>query len=135
MADAVDPTLEKDVLELEAKLDTADFFALLGVEKNADAVAVKRAFYKLSRRFHPDRHFREPLGPLKPRLLKVFRALSKAHQTLTNPEQRAAYLEANPHLKPPPPPKVVATKHNKRMAWNMSELKLTPPGDGGTPKK
>jgi hypothetical protein len=135
MSEAVDPALEAEVRDFEARLETADHFSLLGVENGASALEVKRAFYQLSRRLHPDRHFRKPLGALKPRLLKVFRALSKAHQTLAHPEQREAYLNAHPGLKPPPPPSVVATKHNKRMSWNMADLKLGPPDATKKPDK
>ena len=130
MNDPVEPALELEVLELESKLATADYFSLLGVKKGATADEVKKSFYQLSRRLHPDRHFRRATPAFKARLLKVFRTLSKAHQTLTHPAQREAYLNAHPELKPPPPPKVIATKHNKRMTWNMNDLNLTPPGDG-----
>lgn len=133
MSDPVEPALELELLELEAKLATADCFTLLGVKKGASAAEVKKVFYQLSRRLHPDRHFRRATPALKARLLKVFRAVSKAHQTLTNPGLREAYLNAHPDLKPPPPPKVVETKHNKRMQWNMNDLKLTPPP--GEPEK
>jgi curved DNA-binding protein CbpA len=122
MSEAVDPALELEVLELETKLGSADLFTLLGVSKGADEAEVKAAFYKFSRRLHPDRHFRKPLGTLRPKLLKVFRALSKAHQTLTHPELREAYLTANPQLRKPGPPKVVATKHNKRFSMSAADV-------------
>jgi hypothetical protein len=113
----VNDELEKEVAGLEAKLDKVDHFTLLGVPPGADPNVVKSAFYKLSRRLHPDRHFREDLGALKPRLMKVFRALSVAHQTLTQPEAREAYLTANPHLR-----KVVVTKLNKRMDISAADI-------------
>jgi curved DNA-binding protein CbpA len=129
MSEQVDPALELELLDFESKLATADYFTLLGLKKGATADEVKKAFYQLSRRLHPDRHFRRAPAALKARLLKVFRVVSKAHQTLTNPGLREAYLNAHPELKPPPPPKVVSTKHNKRMSWNMNDLNLKPPGE------
>ena len=130
MADALDKALEAEVLALEAKLDTTDLFTLLGVPAGADASVVKSAFYKLSRRFHPDRHFRANLGTLKPRLLKVFRALSLAHQTLTTTESREAYLTANPNLR-----KVVETKLNKRMNISMADVQKALSGPPKPPQK
>jgi DnaJ-class molecular chaperone len=130
MANAADKALEAEVLALEAKLDKVDLFALLGLPPGADEAQVKSTFYKLSRRYHPDRHFRENLGPLKPKLLKVFRALSQAHQTLTNPELREAYLTANPHLR-----KVVVTKLNKRMNMSMADVQKALAGPPKPPQK
>jgi len=39
------------------RLDTLDYFELLGVPTTASAGEVKRAFYKESRAYHPDRFF------------------------------------------------------------------------------
>jgi hypothetical protein len=54
MSEAVDPALEAEVRDFEARLETADHFSLLGVEKGASALEVKRAFYQLSRRLHEE---------------------------------------------------------------------------------
>ena len=130
MGEAVDSALEAEVLALEAKLETVDLFTLLGVPPGADEAVVKATFYKLSRRLHPDRHFRKDLGPLKPKLLKVFRALSAAHQTLTNPKAREAYLAANPNLR-----KVVVTRLNKRVAISAADVAAALAGGPPKPQK
>jgi curved DNA-binding protein CbpA len=98
---ALDEALKAELLDLEAKLETGDAFALIGVPPDSDAATVKSAFYALSRRLHPDHFFRKELGSFRPRLEKVFRALSKAHQTLTDPTRREEYLDAHPQLRKP----------------------------------
>lgn len=118
---ALDPALVAQVQELDARLGTADLFTLLGVPLGAEPHVVKAAFFALSKRLHPDRYFRKELGPLRPQLERVFKALSTAHQTLTRPEKREAYLAANPGLRPAPPaPKRVPMK---RLQWKKEDLK------------
>lgn len=125
---ALDPALVAQVVELDEGLETVDLFTLLGLPAGAEPQVVKAAFFALSKKFHPDRYFRRDLGALRPKLERVFKALSKAHQTLTRPEKREAYLTANPGLRPAPPaPKRVPMK---RLQWNKADLKL--PVEGAT---
>ncbi len=119
----LDAALQAQLLELEKKLEIADHFTLLGVPPGAAPAVAKAAFFALSLKFHPDRHFRKNLGSFRPVLEKVFKALSKAHQTVTHPEKRETYLAAHPELRPPPP----APKREpmKRMTWKKQDLPLT----------
>lgn len=86
----LDEALKAQLLDLEAKVKSADHFTLLGVARGADAASVKAAFFQLSKKLHPDKYFRKNLGDFRPRLEAVFKALSRAHQTLTHPEKREA---------------------------------------------
>lgn len=89
----------REILELEAKLESASLFELLGVAPTASVEEIKTAFREASRKFHPDRYFGKKLGSYKGRLDRVFKGLIEAQQTLTDPARRAAYLEANPVLR------------------------------------
>ena len=113
----LDEGLKAQLLDLEEKMKSADLFTLLGVPICAEAAAVKKAFFELSKKLHPDKYFRKDLGEFRPKLETVFKALSKAHQTLTHPEKREAYLAANPRLKPEP-----VRSAGKRMQWNKDDL-------------
>ena len=115
--------LKAEILELEAKLETTDHFALLGLPPGTDAATAKAAYFKLSRRFHPDRYFRKNLGSFKLRIERIFKALSKAHQALTDPQKREAYLDAHPWLKPVQLP---ARKPMQRMTWQKKDIPLPP---------
>ena len=44
---------------------TLDHYALLGVARSADRKALKRAYFDLAARFHPDKYFRKKLGSYK----------------------------------------------------------------------
>ncbi len=129
---ALDDALKKELLELEAKLETADHFALLGLPPGAEPAEVKAAYFELCRRIHPDRYFRKNLGSFKARMEKVFKALSKAHQTLTDPEKREAYLSTHQWLKKPAGPRRVAAK---RVMLNKKDLELPLPTMGTAFKK
>lgn len=92
----IDVDTRRRILQLHRSLDRTDHYALLGVDRAADKKAIKRAYYDLAAKLHPDRYFRKNLGAFKARMEAVFGRLSLAHETLTSKEKRAdydAYLE------------------------------------------
>lgn len=91
----LDPDHQREIFTLHAKVDTADHYELLGVDRDADKKTIKRAYMKLAAQFHPDRFFRKNLGALKGKMEVCFGKLTVAHDVLTS-AQRAdydAYLE------------------------------------------
>jgi len=101
------PELEEDVeIDLErrrylfdayAQLDTISHYALLGVSRNADAKAIKNAYYRLAGLVHPDRYFGKRLGSYKPKMEAIFTQLSVAYDVLSSPDKRAEYDEDLDH--------------------------------------
>ncbi len=79
------------ILQLYRSLDRSDHYQLLGVDRTADKKTIKRAYYDLAAKLHPDRYFRKQLGSFKLRMETVFGRLSLAHETLTNKDKRAEY--------------------------------------------
>ena len=69
---------------------TQDFFWVLGVEPNATAAEVDRAYEALARSFHADRY---RLAPEEDRKAahEVFERLTEAHRTLRDGPRRRAY--------------------------------------------
>lgn len=100
----LEPARRKELEDLDQKLQGADHFTALGVPLGASPEVVKKAYYEASRRYHPDRFYGKKLGPYRARIDRIFRRLTEAHQVLTQPDRREAYLKENPHLKPAPPP-------------------------------
>ena len=111
----LDPERQREILELEARLE-GTHFEVLGVSAGASTEEVRNAFREASRRFHPDRYFGKNLGSFRPKLDRIFRRLVDANQTLTDPERRQAYLDANPFVRAavraasPPPPEAAAPR-------------------------
>lgn len=95
----IDDERQKEILAQEAKCESSNLFEVLGVSSGATTDDVRLAFRELSRKFHPDRFFGKQLGPFKGRLDKIFRKLVEANQTLSDPDKRRAYLEANPFVR------------------------------------
>jgi curved DNA-binding protein len=62
-----------------------DYYKILGVEKNADAEEIKKAYRKLALKYHPDRNPNNPAAEAK------FKSLSEAYAVLSDPEKRKQY--------------------------------------------
>lgn len=62
-----------------------DYYELLGVARGADDAAIKAAYRRMAKEFHPDRH-----GGCADREAK-FKAVSQAYDVLKDPQKRAAY--------------------------------------------
>lgn len=87
----LDPERKRYIDEAHAKLDRLTFYSLLGVPRNADAKAVKNAYYRLAGLVHPDRYFGKRLGDYKVKLEALFTEITAAHDTLSSPDKRADY--------------------------------------------
>ncbi len=61
-----------------------DLYALLGVARDADADAIKKAYRRLARQLHPD------VNP-DPETQEKFKEISRAYEVLSDPQKRAAY--------------------------------------------
>jgi curved DNA-binding protein CbpA len=79
------------VVRLYRSLGRADHYELLGVERDADRKALKRAYFELASKLHPDRYFRKKLGSFKLRMEAIFSRMTQAHDTLGNPQKRQEY--------------------------------------------
>ena len=62
-----------------------DFYATLGVPKNADAAAIKKAYRKLARELHPDHNPDDPAAEAR------FKEVGEAYAVLSDLEQRKQY--------------------------------------------
>ncbi|KAL2912598.1 secretory subunit [Polyrhizophydium stewartii] len=66
-----------------------DPYQILGVSESADEAVIKKAFKKLSLKFHPDKVAEADRGEAE----KKFVDISKAYKTLTDPETRKVFDE------------------------------------------
>jgi molecular chaperone DnaJ len=65
-----------------------DYYAALGVAKDADAAAIKRAYRKLARELHPDKNPDNAAAETR------FKEVSEAYDVLSDPKRRSEYDEA-----------------------------------------
>ncbi len=82
-------------------LGEQDHYQLLGIARSAEKQTIKAAYFELVSEFHPDKYFGKDLGELKPRLERVFKGLTDAHDTLTRAKRRREYDATLPPEAPP----------------------------------
>ena len=84
----------EEIQDLEALADALDngiYYDLFKVDDDATGTQIKRAFYDLSRRYHPDRFYRRQLGDYTLVIERVFTGITLAYETLRNPLDRSRY--------------------------------------------
>ena len=62
-----------------------DYYSILGLDKNASAQDIKKAYRKLAIQYHPDKTGGDPESDQK------FRDISEAYDTLSDPEKKQKY--------------------------------------------
>lgn len=62
-----------------------DYYAILGVDRNADEKEIKSAYRKLARKHHPD------VNPNNKRAEEKFKEISEAHDVLSDQKKRKLY--------------------------------------------
>lgn len=67
-----------------------DYYEVLGVASDASSEELKRAYRKLTMRFHPDRHQGKSEAEQK-KLAAEFQEVKEAYETLSDPDKRALY--------------------------------------------
>jgi len=82
----------EEINERLAKLESQDFFQMLGVDQKAAAAQIQAAYFQLAKTWHPDR-LAPQLQDQKDSVAKIFAKLNEAHRTLTDPAKRDHYLE------------------------------------------
>jgi len=83
--------LRRLILYYHGNLKAVNYYQLLGLEPDADVKSVRRAYFKLSKVFHPDRFFRQKLGVFREMVETIFRWLNDAHKVLSDKRRKAEY--------------------------------------------
>jgi curved DNA-binding protein len=68
-----------------------DYYKLLGISKTASESAIKKAYRKLARKYHPDLNPNDKIAEQK------FKEVNEANEVLSNPENRKKYDEYGEH--------------------------------------
>lgn len=83
-------------------VDYKDYYATLGISRDASAEDIKQAFRKLARKYHPD------VAQDKKASEEKFKEINEANEVLGDPEKRRRYDELGAHwrdgegFRPPP---------------------------------
>jgi hypothetical protein len=89
-------TLRAAVEASITRATSKSYFERLGLGRDAKRDEVKKAFYAIAKRFHPDRFNGPEYTDLLPKVRDFFAAVNEAYETLGNDKKRAEYLKRNP---------------------------------------
>lgn len=76
-------------------MEFKDYYKLLGVDKSADAEAIKKAYRKLAAKYHPDKN------PGNKTAEDRFKGINEANEVLSDPEKRKRYDQLGAHWNDP----------------------------------
>lgn len=77
--------------DLSSRVESGDYYAILGVADDCSAGELKKAYYDLSRRFHPDRFYRREVDDLRDQLESVFTGINISFEILSDDVQRRRF--------------------------------------------
>jgi curved DNA-binding protein CbpA len=80
-----------EILAVLEKSKSANYYELLNVPNSAPSEEIKKCYYALAKKYHPDRYHQSVAPDLKTALDNIFGALAQAYDTLKVPATRASY--------------------------------------------
>ncbi len=80
-----------DVMTTRENLATMTYYQILDLPKTATEEEIKKAYFNLARRFHPDRFDRKVQAAHRDLIDEVFDAITNAYRTLISRDKRRAY--------------------------------------------
>jgi curved DNA-binding protein CbpA len=87
----LDDQHRRELICLYSQLDQMTFYDIFGVDDDAKKRDIKKAYFRMSKRYHPDKHFRKDLADIGPMLETVFKEITKAYRTLSSKSKREDY--------------------------------------------
>lgn len=104
-----------DVLAISENLSDMNYYQVLKVDSTASQAEIKKSYFRLAKKFHPDHFDRDLPHEIKGVVDGVFDAISKAYQVLSDDEKRTAY-----DAKPEP----ISMAEEKRNGVKVAEVKF-----------
>jgi curved DNA-binding protein CbpA len=83
------PSIEDELKQLLNLTQRGTYYQILGVTTESPAGQIKKSFYSLAQKFHPDHHMAS--GELFPTFQRVMEAVTQAYKTLIDGDKRAVY--------------------------------------------
>lgn len=80
------PILQRSITTTQF-LSAKDYYKILGVDKNASSKDIKKAYYELAKKYHPDTNKNDPNSA------KKFQEVSEAYQVLSDDSKKRQYDE------------------------------------------
>ncbi len=87
----LDDDHRRDLICIHEQMSQMTFYDIFGLEPGASKKEIKKAYFRMSKRYHPDKFFRKDMGEFGPMLEAVFKEITKAYRTLSNKRKRKDY--------------------------------------------
>ena len=85
------PQAVAEVLAFRETLPAMTLYQILDIPKTATEEDVKKAYFQMARRFHPDRFDRKVAAEFKTQIDEVFDGITNAYKVLSNTDSRRVY--------------------------------------------
>jgi tetratricopeptide (TPR) repeat protein len=86
----------EEVLDFREKISSMNYYQILRVSKEASEDEIKKAYFQLARKFHPDRFDRSVIDRYRAQIGEIFDTVTKAYRTLSNEVLRRQYDAKSP---------------------------------------
>ncbi|WDT76526.1 MAG: DnaJ domain-containing protein [Candidatus Manganitrophus sp.] len=83
-------TVQK-IREAYLQMENQNYYEILKVTPSAGRDEIKKAYFRLAKEYHPDRHFEAEMGQVKKELESLFVRITQAYDTLLVEKKRKAY--------------------------------------------
>lgn len=83
--------IREDIIAKHAALAQSNYYALLGLTRAASDPEIKKAYYAMAKKYHPDRHHSPYLQDIHGLLEELFMKITDAYELLGNPLERRRY--------------------------------------------
>ena len=87
----IDKTLQERIVETFRRAPKQNHYELLGVPMDAKRAEIRKAYFALSKIFHPDAYYGKRLGSFQAQMEVIFRRMTDAYETVGRPKKREAY--------------------------------------------
>ncbi|MEC8025798.1 MAG: DnaJ domain-containing protein [Myxococcota bacterium] len=86
------------IAEKTTYIETKDYYGVLGLERDASHGSVQKQYFNLVKVLHPDRIARKGLEDISDEAAALFKFVTDAHATLTDPAKRKEYENKAPDV-------------------------------------
>ncbi|MDW7760125.1 MAG: J domain-containing protein [Acidobacteriota bacterium] len=86
-----DRDLIAEILAFRGKIAALNYYRILGVPRNATEQDIKKAYFHLARKYHPDRLGPELSADYRRQIDDIFQTITTAYKTLVGRDTRRAY--------------------------------------------
>ena len=77
-----------EALELKSRIPELDYYQILGVSRQTPEAEIKKAYFQLARKFHPDLFGRGVTPEIKAQIEELFDYITKSYRVLTSKDEK-----------------------------------------------